>query len=312
MKNCIQDVAFIACTLYLPVVIVCSPLNSPTTTRIINQFKHYQLTKILLIDIIGNVFATENRLHKTLNTTERQDLLVLTILTQKFKLILNRRYHVEFSRYLGVRSAQVKQQNLSNDSASDSFCDLATHNSSHYDKIASNSTSCQLVIRERCNNYTNEDIKSFCSDLSTAASRRSDEGDKKRLNDFAFNKQLVFSEHFNLFDFITSMSRDEKNASNHDRHSFDFIVLDFKSIPNASDDPLAFWRPLLILEQNEIDRNIFTMHRASPSGNDFDEWMLQPRLWRCGALCWSVIAAIFLILLSLIFIISLSAGIAAR
>lgn len=253
------------------------------------------------------MFSFGSQLYKNLNETEHHDLLVLTILTQKFKQILNSKYHVEFSRYLNVKSSHAKH--LGNESA---VCDWAKqHNSSHYSKIANNFTSCQREIKERCNNYTNEAIKSFCTDL-TASGRRNDEGDRTLLND-TFNKQLVFSEHFNLFDFITSMSRDdEKNVSNQD-HKFDFIVLDFKSILNATTDSIAAWKPLMILEQDVIDKNIFTMHRALSEHDAFDEsWMMVPSLWKCGTVCWGIIAAIVLIVLSLIFIISLSAGIATR
>lgn len=297
--------------LSISVLIVSSPLNSPAANRIINQYKHYQQTKILLIDIIGNVFNYENRLHKSLNTTTYNNLLVLTILTQRFKQVLSSKYHLEFRKYLNVKSAHLKQH--SNATGSDSFCDLEKHNSSDYRKIASNFTSCQREIKERCHNYTNEDIKSFCTNIAVSWSRRRDDGEEKRFKDYTFNKQLVFSEHFNLFDFITSLSRDEKNASNHERrHQFDFIVLDFKSILIAANETIAFWRPLMILEQNEIDRNIFTMHRALSERDVFDEWMLPHGLWRCGTFCWSIIAGILLILLSFIVIISLSVGIAAR
>ena len=297
--------------LSISVLIVCSPLNSPATNRIINQFSHFQQTKILLIDVIGNVFNYENRLYKSLNTTTYNNLLVLTILTQKFKHILNSKYYLEFSRYLNLKNAYLKHP--SNATGSDSFCDLEKHNSSHYEKIASNFTSCQREIKERCRNYTNEDIKSFCTNIAISWSRRKDDGNEKHLNDYTFNKQLVFSEHFNLFDFITSLSREERNASNHDNHhQFDFIVLDFKSILITTNETIALWRPLMVLEQNVIDRNVFTMHRALSERDAFDEWILPQSFWMCGTFCWSIVAAILLILLSLIVIISLSVGIAAR
>lgn len=246
-----------------------------------------------------------------MNTTTYNNFIVLTVLTQKLKHILNSKYHLEFSRYLNLKSALLKHP--SNASGSDSFCDLGKHKSSNYGKIASNFTSCQREIKERCYNYTNEDIKSFCTNISVSWSRRKDDGDGKRINDYTFNKQLVSSEHFNLFDFITSLSRDEKNASNQEHHQqFDFIVLDFKSTLIGTNETIAFWRPLMILEQNKIDRNIFTMHRALSERDVFDEWLLPLSLWRCGTFCWSIIAAILLILLSLIVIISLSVGVAAR
>lgn len=293
-------------------MIVCSPLNSPTTIRIVNHYKHYRQTKILLIDIIGNVFNFESRLYKNVvNITERNDPLVLTTLTHKFQHILNVKYHVEFSRYLNLRSAHVKHHHPE---SSEFICDLELHNGSHYERISTDFTSCQREIKERCNNYTNEDIKIFCTNISTTESRNYGGDRKLPSNDNTFNKQLVFREHFNLFDFITSVGQDEKNASNHDKnnHQFDFIVLDFKSILNATNSSIAFWRPVMILEQNEIDKNIFTMHRALSEKDAFKDWILQPILWKCGTFCWGTIVATFLILISLIFIISLSVGIAAR
>jgi hypothetical protein len=236
-------------------------------------------------------------------TAERNDPLVLTALTHKFKHILSSKYHVEFSRYLSLKSFHVKHR-FNNESSSASFCDLELHNSSHYERIPTDFVSCQGEIKRRCNNYTNEEIKNFCTNIT----------ERKRPNDDTFNKQLVFSEHFNLFDFITSMGRDDKNASNHEEnnHQFDFIVLDFRSILNATNSSIALWKPVMILEQDEIDKNIFTMHRALSEREAFKNWILEPTLWKCGNYCWGAIAATFLILTSLICIISVTAGIAAR
>lgn len=262
--------------------------------------------------MIGNVFSFQHRLYKNLNATAHNDLLVLTVLTQRLKQTLNNEYHVEFSRYLSLKNTHQPR----NESGRDLLCDLERqHNGSHYNRIANNFTTCQREIRERCNNYTNEAIRSFCTNLTAAAaadSRRKDDGDFRHYT--AFNKQLVFSEHFNLFDFITSLARDNKNASNHERnHQFDFIVLDFRSILNATTDMSADMRPLMILEQHELNKNIFTMHRALADHDAFEHWLLhRARLWQCGLLCWGIVGAIVLIVISLIFIISLSAGIAAR
>jgi hypothetical protein len=278
----------------MTVVIVCSPLSSSATIRVINQYKHHRHTKILLIDVVGNVFNDENRLLRTLNGSEHNDVLVLTILTRKLKHILNSKYHVEFSRYLSLKSSQLKHR--SNESSSDSFCDLEKQNTSHYGQRALNFTSCLREIRERCSKTPDDEARSFCLSSTVA-------GD-------AFDKQLVFSENFNLFDFITSMGKDELNSSN---QQFDFIVLDSKSIVNTTDDSIAFWRPLTILEQSMLDQNMFTMHHASSERGDmFNTWILEPRLINCGTLCWAILAAILLIIISLIIIISLSAGITAR
>jgi hypothetical protein len=222
--------------------------------------------------------------------------MVLTILTQKFKYILNTEYHMEFSRYLSIRE---RNETL--------LC--PQHKSArNYQTV----TLCEQKIKEHCKNLTNEDIKSFCE--TTVARQTVTSGNGRtgvQVNEHTFNKQLVFSEHFNLFDFITSITR---NVSMEQNHQFDFIVLDFKSISNATYDSIVSWRPLMILERNEIDGNAFIMHHALSEREDFDNWILKQDLlkWKCGIFCWGIIAATLFIIVSLIFIISLSTGIAAR
>lgn len=284
-------------------MIICSPVNSPTTNRIIIQYKHYQLTKILLIDIIGNIFNYENRLYENFNASEQNDLLVLTIMTHRFRHILYSRFHVEFSRYLSMRGAHEKHH-LTNESD----CDIKKLNGSHYNEIVKDFTSCQEEIRERCNNYSIEDIRSFCTNITETT--RNMKG-KETLTRGTNNAQLVFSEHFNLFDFIMSLGEEGKNANNQDRRQFDFIVLEFKSMVTSSNDSIEFWRPLLILEQSKIDRYMFTMHRALSERDVFEEWV-PPKLWKCNSVCWSIFASILFILVSLVFLISVSAGFAAR
>lgn len=105
----------------------------------------------------------------------------------------------------------------------------------------------------------------------------------------------------------------KENISNQERHhQFDFIVLDFKSILNATNDSIVSWRPLMILEQNQIDKNAFIMHHALYERDVFDDWQQNIFKWSCSGLCWGIIAAIFFIIIGLIFVISLFAGIAAR
>lgn len=284
-------------------LILCSPLSSPITNRIVHHFKHYRHTKLLLIDTIGNVFNYERPFSEDTNTTrssnKRDNLLVLTILTQKFKYILNSEYYVEFSQYLNFKGSR-----------NEAPC-LKYNKSIHYDNLSS----CEHEIKQRCGNHTNDVdvdgvIKNFCLKITS---------DRKwsgvHLNDSTFSKQLVFSEHFNLFDFITSttMLRMMKNASQI-HHQFDFIVLDFKSIFNNGS--VVSWRPLMILEQNRINGNAFTMHHANFSSSyNVDEPIVFDLGWfksRCGRVCFGIIAAIFLIILGLIFIISIMIGIAAR
>jgi hypothetical protein len=289
---------------------VCSPFNSATTNRIVNQYKRYRHTKLLLIDIIGTVFSYEHpfygELNATLDDSLSENLLVLTILTQKFKYILKSEYHVEFSRYLNFKGTH-------NDTNANNVSSCLTSNKEiHYDNL----TSCEREIKARCHNSTNDDvIKTFCINITLELQHWRWHG--VQLNDSTFNKQLVFSEHFNLFDFITSSM---KNVTNHHRHvpmqhhQSDFIVLDFKSIFNNSS--VVSWRPVMILEQSRLDGHAFTMHHANLSATyEIDINIAVGWQWfkdKCGRVCYAIIAAIFLIIIGLMFIISVMVGIAAR
>lgn len=260
------------------------------------------------------MFSYEHPFNGELNATLSSDehswsdnLLVLTILTQKFKYILKSEYHVEFSRYLNFKGAR----NDSSGSNNASSC-LTSNKDIHYDNL----TACEREIKARCHNSSNDDaIRSFCANITLEMQHWKWNG--VQLNDSTFNKQLVFSEHFNLFDFITSSMR---NVTNHRRHAamqhhqLDFIVLDFKSIFYNSS--VVSWRPVMILEQNRLDGHAFTMHHANLSatyeleinlGVDW-QWFTD----KCGRGCHAVIATIFLLIIGLMFIISLMVGIAAR
>lgn len=175
-----------------------------------------------MIDIIGNVFSYERPFYRDFNK-----LFVLTILTQKFKYVLNSKYHVEFSRYLNLTSINTRhRQHDANESVDENGCDFDKYKGSNYKDmevaLASFTTSCKHKIKEYCHNLTNarvdddDDAKVFCERFHQQDVNVSDDddGNERRsntngvqLNDFTFNKQLVFSEHFNLFDFITSLMR---------------------------------------------------------------------------------------------------------
>ncbi|KAG5680913.1 hypothetical protein PVAND_010391 [Polypedilum vanderplanki] len=292
------------------VLIICSPLNSLTTDKIVRKFKNYRYIKLLLIDMIGSVFSL-NYNHESNTTTDksRDNQLVLTILTQKYKYILSREYHLEFSRYLNLKSSHLTLNAHHNHTRGNNnsaiVCDSMQllHSVKRSGNYGRNMTLCEQKIKEQCHNLKSNEIKFLCANIT-------EEGE------YTFNKQLVFSEHFNLFDFITSIVRNDdgdvvRNESNR-HHQSDFIVLDFKSLLNATTFA-AGWRPLMILEQNHIDKNAFILHHALSERDAFDEMKMVDLLkWKCGSLCWGIIAAIFLIIIVLILIISLFAGIAAR
>ncbi|XP_067620043.1 uncharacterized protein [Eurosta solidaginis] len=83
---------------------------------------------------------------------------------------------------------------------------------------------------------------------------------------------------------------------------------DIKSITSTADS--IKWRPLLILEQNEINLNTYITHSIQPG---YDKWLLvsTAQIVECGAICWTIAAIVFGLIL-IIAAAGVAAGIALR
>ncbi|XP_055699296.1 uncharacterized protein LOC129799446 [Phlebotomus papatasi] len=120
------------------VVIITSSLNSIEAQQVIQHFEHYRQTKLFLIDMFGTIFNSESHFYTYLggnftkidnifltwssglvpnnpdfsensfrnsstnnrgNSRPYRNLLVLTVLTEKLKHLLNKTLHVEFEKY---------------------------------------------------------------------------------------------------------------------------------------------------------------------------------------------------------------------
>ncbi|XP_055676626.1 uncharacterized protein LOC129785955 [Lutzomyia longipalpis] len=120
------------------VVIITSSLNSMETQQVIQHFEQYRLTKLFLIDMFGTIFNSRSQFYAYLggkftkienifltwssglvpdssevgeisfrnsstnsggNMRPYKNLLVLTVLTEKLKHLLNKTLHVEFEKY---------------------------------------------------------------------------------------------------------------------------------------------------------------------------------------------------------------------
>lgn len=71
------------------------------------------------------------------------------------------------------------------------------------------------------------------------------------------------------------------------------------------------WRPILILQQNELHQNIFVTHPLLSIG--YHSWFFDNthKFWTCGLLCW-ILAGIVVLLLICIFVASITFGLAIR
>uniref|UniRef100_A0A182SKN6 Uncharacterized protein n=1 Tax=Anopheles maculatus TaxID=74869 RepID=A0A182SKN6_9DIPT len=100
------------------VVIICSSINSPQTISVINQLKQYSKTKILLVDMVGTIFNSNNVLYRRLAEEDeepygetlrhRRNLLVLTILTENFRSFLHRLHGVDLGDYKHISENLLK------------------------------------------------------------------------------------------------------------------------------------------------------------------------------------------------------------
>ncbi|XP_053671502.1 uncharacterized protein LOC128721742 [Anopheles nili] len=91
------------------VVIVCASIDSPHTISVINQLKRHSRTKILLVDMVGAIFNSNNVLYRRLALQDEPlGLLVLTILTENFRSFLHRLHGVDLGDYKHISENLLK------------------------------------------------------------------------------------------------------------------------------------------------------------------------------------------------------------
>lgn len=322
-------------------MIVCSPLNSATTSRILRRYKDLQHAKILLIDIIGSVFNTENEIY-TYN--KHHNIFVLTILSEKFKTLLNTTISSDFSHYyhldldtlldngttmesdsgLWFNESQLFKINENLCNLTSFFANVTIHN------LYKNQTLCEKMLKSFCRMPVIDissvalkmKIKQLCHVISNTSvnddkvTNNSNNDNNKSFTSVSNNNDInpstnhiIFSEYFNLFNYVIYMVTDSKNnRSDEKSFQFDFVILDFKRVDNGS---TIIWRPFLILQQNHMAQGQFTMHTII--SDYFDRIIASPGtlVSTCGIWCWLVIAIVVILLILIIFF-SILIGIAVR
>lgn len=87
-------------SMFISVLIITSPLNSPETLALLKRLSIYNQSKVLIIDTIGNIFNNPNKFYETINRNKGKwltsNLLVLTTLTAKLRRFLNATLPTEF------------------------------------------------------------------------------------------------------------------------------------------------------------------------------------------------------------------------
>ncbi len=312
-------------------------------------------TKALLIDIIGSVFNNQNDFVQNLNSHKdnknnnlppsspttmaeepsNNNLFVLTILTDRFKVFLNYSFHDEFEKLFNDVDV-----NGNSDGVEDEFFSLIK-NIFNRGKINRSDDEDVLKIRkyvrdscDACGNshrahisYCEEkvkraqqsspsdgNIKSMCEEIFRDSNKRQQtltDVDRTRTS-LAIQHHVhpLFGEFFSLFDFITSATMMPSSSTEYANEKYDFIVLDLQIVTNDTSSAKFSWRPLLMLHQNQINQQIFTTHAVMPAYND---WFYHGTsiFWTCGLQCW-IITTLALILFLISMVVSIAVGIAVR
>ncbi|XP_058056050.1 uncharacterized protein LOC131207454 [Anopheles bellator] len=359
------------------VIIVCSPIDSPQTISVINQLcPRCRRTKILLVDMIGTIFNSNNALYRRLaaegdgdaeQAAHRSRLLVLTILTENFRTILHRLHGVDLGDYehISENLLKIRLTEPSESSDEEPALDGATADAEDAERrqalvlesvlrLAANRTSCdfhyffdqvanwyeilsQTVDSARCRTlfasycaggtgdldtslYLNgsawppdasnrtleaaavDEIERFCDHF--LASYASLLGDANPVVANGTTRHLLFGEHFYFFDFLVAVMRDAAGSAGQLRPhpvQYDFIAFDFKNFSHHRTASVV-WRPLLILQQNQLHRDRFNMHPVPPGYADWVtvEGTVLGTIWRCGVLCWAVVGLVALVAVAMV------------
>lgn len=323
------------------VVIITSSINAPETIEVLNRMENLTHTKALIIDIVGSIFNNQNDFiqhsnsHKDNNllTNSNNNLFVLTILTDRFKAFLNYSFHDEFEKL--YKDVDVN----GNSDVGDEFFSLIKN---IFNRGKFNRSDDEVVMKIRkyvrdscniCGNSIRAHI-SYCEETVKRAQQSPSDGNIKSMCEEIFrendtrqtpslvldrtrtslaiqqNVHTIFGEFFSLFDFITSATMQLPGYTYDANSKYDFIVLDFHIVTNGMNQTAFTLRPLLKLEQNEINQHIFTTHPVSTDSND---WFYRSTsiLWTCGLQCW-IITTLALILFLISMVVSIAVGIAVR
>lgn len=303
--------------------------------------EHLTHTKALIIDIVGSIFNNQNDFIQNLNshkdnntpTNSNNNLFVLTILTDRFKVFLNYSFPDEFKKLFNDVDVH------GNADAGDEFFRLIK-NVFNRGKINRSDDEVVKKIREyvrdscdTCGNSIRAHI-SYCEDKVKRAQQSPSDGNIKSMCEEIFsevdtrqtpslvpdrtrtslaihqNVHPLFGEFFSLFDFILSATM-QLPVHTDANSKYDFIVLDFQIVAHGMNKTTTFsWRPFLIMHQNQIYQHIFTTHPMLPAYDDLFH-RTTSILWTCGLQCW-IITTLALILFLITMVVSIAVGVAVR
>lgn len=287
------------------------------------------------------IFDGSSGLYRSLgrhgNDTGRLNLLVLTALTERFKHALNAVHGIDLTSNYERLSERLLKIRLDDDGGlqegpasdirrgssgrsnrvewhagvinsanlSSSSCDFNYLQISASEELASlahmDHDRCRTLLESYCGvDETTSGNSSFQFDNASDSEelvRRQQQVDIDRLCTVLRSnrdpaKRLIFSANFHLYEYILAVARNEP----HLQQKFDFVVFDLQNVT------AAVWRPLLIVRQDQLDWQRFTMHPVQPG---YGDWMVASvatieSLWICGLLCWAVIGVMVFMVVSIV------------
>ncbi|XP_055849353.1 uncharacterized protein LOC129914231 [Episyrphus balteatus] len=315
-------------------IIITADMNDASTLRILSRLEALNHTKVLLIDIIATSFNAGNKFYKNLSlmkSTSRlmSNLLLLTVLSDKYRHFLNVAF--DDNRIGTVQSFHQMRRWQQQAPTVKTESNILPQNVDWPMRLDRSVELEQVDLPFECKNtsFPVQKTKEVCSDIESFVQQcgvenktQSTEQIKELCNSTTVQYPGIaariailrnFIDFFHFYDFIiANAARRSTVGSNLQLPKYDFLVLDIvRSTGNKTASPYEFkWRPMLILEQHEINLTTFITHSILPGYND---WLSErtSQLWQCGTLCWTVVGVCLAFLLCII-MASVAAGITLR
>lgn len=318
---------------FFSVLIITSSINAPETIEVLNQLENLTHTKALLIDIIGSIFNNQNEFFQNLNihkdnnspTNSNNNLFVLTILSDRFKVFLNYSLPDVFEKLFNDTNVNVNPdvgdeffrflKNIFNRGKFNRTDDDVIMNIRKYfrnscdrcgNSIRAHISFCENKVKRAQQSPSDGNIKSMCEEIFRAIDTRQAPSivlDRNKTSLAIYqDDHPLFGAFFSLFDFIASATM-HLPAYNDTNSKYDFIVLDFEVVNETK----FAWKPFLLLLQSQIDHQTFhplrLTHGSIPPSTSI--------YWTCGLQCW-IITTLSLILFLISMVVSIAVGIAVR
>lgn len=290
-------------------ILICSSINSPETSRLIARLNLYNYTKSLLIDVSGEILNNQKLCFRnfTAKNVESADIkgmhintYVLTILTGKLKQYLNSTSNQSANAVLQSLNADRMFRAKRKSAIGETIFENSTVRTvttiefikqwrTFYRSVCPTLNSCSPTSTESCrqrlvftsDDYSKAKTKLLCEALlaQKILTKRSSVQSDDRLCPFVL---------FSLFDYVTAVIKSEMATAD--------VMVEFEYVVMNMREDVFVWPPTLTLDTRMLNDQVKAFNNASP---DFTDrlWISLKLFWTCGTRCWIIVALVVVVFL---------------